>query len=70
MDRNMKNIFQLFSKLILPLFLFAACTQFLEETEPSQAYDGTDGCIYCHTNKARLQVLAQEEDDGHAGGGG
>jgi len=66
----MKNIFQLFTKVILPLLLFAACTQFLEETEPSHAYDGTDGCIYCHTNKARLQVLAQEEEGGDTGGGG
>ncbi len=65
----MKNIFQLFFKVILPLLIFAACTQFLEETEPSHAYDGTDGCIYCHTNKARLQVLAEEEDTGGAGGG-
>ena len=70
MDRNMKNIFQLFTKVILPLMLFAACTQFLEEAEPSHAYDGTDGCIYCHTNKARLQVLAQEEAGGDTGGGG
>jgi hypothetical protein len=70
MDRIMKNIFQLFTKVILPLLLFAACTQFIEEAEPSHAYDGTDGCIYCHTNKARLQVLAQEEEDDHAGGGG
>ena len=69
MDRIMKNIFQLFFKVILPLLIFAACTQFLEETEPSHAYDGTDGCIYCHTNKARLQVLAEEEDTGGAGGG-
>jgi len=66
----MKKIFQLFTKVILPLILFAACTQFLEETESSHAYDGTDGCVYCHTNDSRLKVLALEEDDSHSGGGG
>ena len=69
MDRIMKNIFHLLLKVALPLLFVVACTQFLEETETSQAYDGTDGCIYCHTNKARLQVLAQEEEGGSADGG-
>ena len=66
----MKNIFRLFFKVILPFLLFAACTQFLEETEPSHAYEGTDGCVYCHTNDARLKVLAHEEESGDTGGGG
>jgi len=65
----MKKCFELLIKIVLPLLFVVACTQFLEETEPSHAYTGTDGCVYCHTNKARLQVLAEEEDGGGAGGG-
>ena len=66
MKTFLKHIF----KIILPLMFVIGCTQFLEETESSHAYDGTDGCIYCHTNKARLQVLAQEDETGDDGGGG
>ena len=70
MDKIMNNYFKLFTRIILPTFFIAACTQFLEETESSHAVAGTDGCVYCHTNDERLKVLAEEEDDGHAGGGG
>ena len=66
----MKNIFHLFFKVILPLLIFTACSQFLEETEPAHAYSGTDGCVYCHTNDTRLKVLAEEETGGDTGGGG
>lgn len=65
----MKNIFQLFIKVFLPLIFITACTQLFEEASPSSAYDGTDGCIYCHTNKARLKVLAQAETTTGGGGG-
>lgn len=61
---------QLFVSFILFIFLFS-CTQFLEEDETTKnSYSGDDGCIYCHTNKSRLQVLAKEEEGGHGGGGG
>lgn len=54
------------------ILLFAfACTQLLdEENIVESSYTGNDGCIYCHTNSARLQVLAEPEEDDHGGGGG
>ncbi|MBD3223355.1 MAG: hypothetical protein GF313_01390 [Caldithrix sp.] len=61
----MKKIFSI-------LFIFAlvmSCTQFLEEEETvTNAYEGDDGCIYCHTNEDRLKALAKEEEGGEGGG--
>jgi len=66
----MKNIVLYVARFILPFFLLLACTQFLEEIQPTHAYNGSDGCVYCHTNDARLKVLAHEEEKGDTGGGG
>jgi len=61
-------------KQLISLFLFIfiiSCTQFLEQdTISKNTYTGNDGCIYCHTNKERLKVLAPDEGDGGGGGGG
>lgn len=47
------------------------CTQFTEEDNIAETtYTGDDGCVYCHTNSERLKVLAEEEEETHAGGGG
>lgn len=60
-----KSLFVLF----ILLFVFA-CTQLLDEEYLAEnSYTGNDGCIYCHTNSARLKVLAEPEES-HAGGGG
>jgi len=48
-----------------------ACTQLLDESNLAEsAYTGNDGCVYCHTNKARLEVLAEAAEDDHGAGGG
>ncbi len=60
-------------KKILSLTALAliACTQIIEEDILNEtAYTGDDGCIYCHTNKSRLQALAPELEDDNGGGGG
>ncbi len=60
---------------LYPLFLLVigfivACTQFAEQEEISKNQLSTeDGCVYCHTNKDRLEALAVEEEGGEAGGG-
>jgi len=61
---------KLLSALFLTLFLIS-CTQLLDERQTSQnSYTGKDGCVYCHTNPARLKVLAPpQEGSGGAGGG-
>ena len=56
-------------KVFLAVLFLAGCTQFLDETETTETYSGTDGCVICHTNAARLQALAEEEEHGGAGGG-
>lgn len=55
---------------ILVLLGFIACTQFVENEKGKNSYSGTDGCVYCHTNEARLKVLAPEEESGESAGGG
>ncbi|HGY55219.1 MAG TPA: hypothetical protein ENK44_05950 [Caldithrix abyssi] len=57
---------------ILFLFLLLyGCTQLLEEENAGKnIFVGDDGCVYCHTNKERLKLLAPEEDTGGGGGGG
>lgn len=55
---------------LLLILGFFACTQFLENDEAGKnVYAGDDGCVYCHTNEARLKLLAVEEEGGGAGGG-
>ena len=56
--------------LIGSLVLFIACTQILEDESLSMnTYEGDDGCVYCHTNKVRLQALAVG-GEGHGGNDG
>jgi hypothetical protein len=57
--------------MILPILLLISCTQLVDEEEPyTESYKGDDGCIICHTNKARLQALAPASDgDGPPDGG-
>jgi len=57
--------------LILTGLALFACTQFLENDEAGKnVYAGDDGCVYCHTNEARLKVLAPAVDTGEGAGGG
>jgi len=57
--------------LFFMLFLLVYCTQLAENDEAgTNTYAGNDGCVYCHTNEARLKVLAPPEDDGGGAGGG
>ncbi len=61
-------------KLLLPFFLlvlFFGCTRLMEEENAGEnTFASNDGCVYCHTNEARLKVLAPPEDgEGGAGGG-
>lgn len=49
--------------LILPLLIWMGCTQVLEEEKLGKSIDiGSDACLYCHTNKARLQALTPTAD--------
>ena len=53
----------------LLLVFLISCTKIMDEETATNNYTGGDGCVYCHTNAARLQVLAAESED-HGGGGG
>ena len=60
---------KLISSIAVCAFI-VGCTQFLEEDNIAEStYTGDDGCVYCHTNQARLEVLAEEEESGAARGG-
>ncbi len=60
-----------FSAIIMALVFMMGCTQIMEDEETSEnAYQGSDGCIYCHTSESRLKALAPEEEEGGGEGGG
>lgn len=57
--------------LLFIVFLMVNCTQFMEDDEAGKnTYASNDGCVYCHTNEARLKVLAPPEEGGEGAGGG
>ncbi|MBN2710664.1 MAG: hypothetical protein JXR46_16585 [Calditrichaceae bacterium] len=59
--------------LFIPMLFITAvsCTQIVDEDKIGEnAYTGDDGCIYCHTSKERLTVLAVGTGDTGGGGGG
>ena len=61
---------KLFSILALGIFLFG-CTQLLEDEEAGKnTFASNDGCVYCHTNVARLKALAPPGQHGGGAGGG
>jgi len=61
---------KLYHILLVLLGFVIACTQLTDQEEISKNQLSTDdGCVYCHTNKDRLEALAIEEEGGEAGGG-
>jgi hypothetical protein len=61
--------YQVFFVFFLLLFLLA-CTKIMDEDIAKNNYSGGDGCVYCHTQKERLQALtpAAETQGGEQGG--
>lgn len=60
---------------IIPILFFGlfiwSCTQLLEDDEAGKnTFASDDGCVYCHTNEARLKALAPPEENGGGAGGG
>ena len=62
---------KLFFTLLLFLLIAIGCTRLMEdENAGKNTFTSNDGCVYCHTNEARLKVLAPPEDGGEGAGGG
>ncbi|HQU72012.1 MAG TPA: hypothetical protein PKV71_00200 [Calditrichia bacterium] len=56
--------------LLGSLAVLFSCTQLIEEDAlTDNAYQGDDGCVYCHTNSERLKALAKAEEAGGGDGG-
>jgi hypothetical protein len=56
--------------LLFPILIVFSCTQLIDEDDPYTAYKGDDGCLVCHTNKARLKALAPADNGGGPPDGG
>ena len=62
--------YKYFPILFFGILIFS-CTQLLEDNEAGKnTFATNDGCVYCHTNEARLKVLAPPGENGGGAGGG